>query len=125
MFSRYCRLFVGDKEAIEKYRTAIERASESFDECSQFWVDTIKFEFQFNSLDAAKILLEKVFKTKMKETVKFLDSVFEMFENFGKTDVCEMIDAAKQRYLKGLFINLNFLLDIQVPRFRKSGCRWL
>ena len=89
----------------EIYRTKIEGMSEVLDGISRFWVDSIKFEFQFASIESTKDLLENAFRTKMKDALKFLDSVYELFEGYRKSVICEMIDGARLDFLKGTVVS--------------------
>uniref|UniRef100_A0AC34FVC2 Uncharacterized protein n=1 Tax=Panagrolaimus sp. ES5 TaxID=591445 RepID=A0AC34FVC2_9BILA len=44
VLSRYCRLFISDKNMNEKYQKKVEEMSQHFDGISEFWIDLIKFE---------------------------------------------------------------------------------
>ena len=101
VLSRYCRLFISDKNAKDKYQKKIEVMSQSLDGISEFWIDSIKFEFQFNDKKAAANLMEKAFKSEMPEMIKFFDAALDFAEKFGQTEMEEAIQAAKSSYLKG------------------------
>uniref|UniRef100_A0A914QF35 Uncharacterized protein n=1 Tax=Panagrolaimus davidi TaxID=227884 RepID=A0A914QF35_9BILA len=59
IYCRYTRFFIEDKEKVEKYRNEIERISKIPLPVSEFWIDTILYEFDFGTKESALKILKR------------------------------------------------------------------
>uniref|UniRef100_A0A914P3G3 Uncharacterized protein n=1 Tax=Panagrolaimus davidi TaxID=227884 RepID=A0A914P3G3_9BILA len=59
-YRMYTRLYIEDKQMVEKYRSEIERISKIPMAVAEFWIDTILYELDFGSKKSAIEVLKRV-----------------------------------------------------------------
>uniref|UniRef100_A0A914QHS8 Uncharacterized protein n=1 Tax=Panagrolaimus davidi TaxID=227884 RepID=A0A914QHS8_9BILA len=64
LYRRYTRFYIEDKQMVEEYRNEIDRISKiSKIPVSEFWIDTILYEFDFGTKDTAKKIFARALAT--------------------------------------------------------------
>ena len=76
LYRRFNRFFIGDLGMLEEYHCEIEKVGYEGIDVSDFWVETIEFEFQRCGLESAEKLLERALKFMLEMDVKKRDKSF-------------------------------------------------